>query len=134
MLKFLLTLLKYGCPILLLTVPCTIVIGILAPWPVAVKALGPGWARESVLIGMSYETRFSETQSFERRTQSYVGLPSSPHAFQTVRVTQENGVVRTEEDPYGLLPVLATYGVLAVGTWWFWIRPRKELPSAPQQG
>jgi len=94
------------------------------PWPVAVKALGPGWERESVLIGVSYESRSFGTGSFERRTQSYVGLPSSPHAFRTIRVTQENGAVRTEEDPYGVLAVLATYAVLAVGTWWFWIRPR----------
>lgn len=132
MLKSLLTLLKYCCPILLLVVPCTAVIGILTPWPVATEAMGPGWAHQSVLIGMSYKYRVSGTKSFERRTQSYIGLPSSQHAFRTVRVTQENGVVRTEEDPHGLLSLLATYAVLAVGAWWFWIRPRKERSSAPQ--
>lgn len=132
MLKFLLKLLKYVCPILLITMPCVAIIGIMTPWPVAERALGPGWARESVLIGMSYESRSSGNQSFERRTQTYVGLPSSSRAFQTISVTQENGAVRTEEDPSGLLSVLATYAALAAGTWWFWIRPRKERPRSRQ--
>ena len=132
MLKFFLQLLKYACPILLIAIPCVAITGMMAPWPVAEKALGPGWARESLLIGMSYESRFSGNQSFERRTQTYVGLPTSPRAFQTIRVTQENGAVRTEEDPFGLLSLLANYAALAAGTWWFWIRPRKDRPNARQ--
>lgn len=127
--KFFLKLLKYICPILLISVPCVAITGILAPWPVAEKALGPGWARESVLIGMSYEYNFAGNQSFERRTQTYVGLPNSSRALQAVSVTQENGAVRTEEDAYGLLLALATYAALAAGTWWFWIRPHKEHSS-----
>lgn len=132
MLKFLLQLLKYACPILLITMPCVAIIGIMTPWPAAEKVLGPGWAREYVLIGMSYESRFSGNHSFERRTQTYVGLPSSSRAFKTISVTQENGAVRTEEDPSGMLSALATYAALAAGTCWFWIRPRKERPSARQ--
>lgn len=130
--KFLLTLLKYCFPIALLTVPCAALMGILTPWPIAAKAMGPEWARESVLIGVSHEYRSSGNQSYERRTQTYLGLPNSRHAFQTIRVTEENGVVRTEEDPYFLLAVLVTYAAVSVGTWWFWIRPRQGRPSEPQ--
>lgn len=130
MLNFFLNLLKYACPILLIAMPCVAITGIMAPWPVAEKALGPGWARESLLIGISYEARFSGNQSYERRTQTYVGLPTSSHAFHTVSVIRENGTVRTETDPHGLLPVLATYAILVAGTWWFWFRPRKERASA----
>jgi hypothetical protein len=128
MLKFLLKLLKYACPILLIAMPCVAVIGMMAPWPVAEQALGPKWARKAVLIGTSYESR---GQSFERRTKTYVGLPSSTRRFQTVSVIQENGAVRIEENPIGLLSVLANYAALAAGTWWFWIRPGKKMQGAP---
>lgn len=132
MLKFFLKLLKYACPVLLITMPFVAVIGMMMPWPVAEKELGPGWAREAVLIGMSRESRFSGGQSFERRIQTYVGLPGSSRAFHTVSVIQENGAVRIEEDSSGLLSVLATYAALAAGTWWFWIRPRKKMLGALQ--
>jgi hypothetical protein len=121
--KFFLQLVKYACAILLIVIPCVAIIGIIAPWPVAENALGPGWAHKSVLVGVSYESQFSGNRSFERRTQTYVGLPSSQRAFQTVSVIQENGAVRTLENPYGLLWLLATYAALAAGTWWFWIHP-----------
>lgn len=127
MLTFLLKVLKYTCPILLFTMPCVAVIGIMMPWPVAEQALGPGWARKAVLIGTSYESR---GHSFERRTQTYLGLPNSTRAFQTVSVTQENGAVRIEENPLGCLSLLANYAALAACTWWFWIRPRKKMFGA----
>lgn len=128
MLKFFLNLLKYSCPILLITMLCVAITGIMAPWPVAEKALGPGWAQESLLIGMDYESRFSGSHFYERRTQRYVALPNSPRAFQTISVTQENGAIHTKEDPNGLLSALGTYAFLVAGTWWFWIRRRKERP------
>jgi hypothetical protein len=130
MLKLFLQLLKYACPILLVTIPCLMIIGFMAPWPVAEKALGPGWGRQSVLIGLSYTSEFSEDQSLERRTQTYLCLPGSSRAFRIIRVIQENGTVRTEEDPDGLLTLLlllANYAALAVVTWWFWIRRGKEV-------
>lgn len=127
MLKFLLKLLKYACPILLVTMPFVAVVGMVMPWSVAEHALGPEWTRKAVLIGTSYESR---GKSFERRTQTYVGLPGSSRVFQTVSVIQENGAVRIEEDPIGLLPVLANYAALAAGTWWFWMRPRKKTKGA----
>lgn len=130
MFTLVLKLLKYACPILLITMPLVSVMGMMAPWPVAEKALGPRWAREAVLIGMSHESRFSGGQSFERRIQTYVGLPSSSRAFRTVSVIEENGAVRIEEDPSGLLSVLSAYAALAAGTWWFWIRPRKKMLGA----
>jgi len=130
--NYFLQLLKYICLILLITIPCVAITGIMAPWPVAERALGPGWAHESVLIGMSSESRSSGDQSHHRRTQIYLGLPSSPHAFRTISVTEENGAVRTEEDPLGLLSMVAIYATLAVGNWWFWIRPRKKRPGAHQ--
>lgn len=129
MLKFLLKLLKYACPILLITIPFVAVVGMVTPWSVAEQALGRGWARNAVLIGASYESR---GQSFERRTHTYVGLPNSSRPFQTVSVVQENGAVRIEEDPIGLLSVLVNYAALAAGTWWFWMRPRKKMPGALQ--
>lgn len=132
MLEFFLKILKYACPVALLAVPCVAVMGVVAPWPVAEKALGPGWERQSLLLGTSYESRVYGDETYERRTQIYLGLPNSPYAFQTMSVTQENGVVRTENDRYGLLSVLASYAVVAFGTWWFWIRPRKKRPSARQ--
>jgi hypothetical protein len=124
MLKFLLKLLKYACPILLITMPFVAVVGMVTPWSVAEQALGPGWARKAVLIGASYESR---GQSFERRTQTYVGLPSSSRAFQAVSVIQEDGAVRIEENPISLLSLLANYAALAAGTWWFWMRSRKKM-------
>jgi hypothetical protein len=124
MLKFFLNILKYVCPLLLITVPCVAVVGSMAPWAVAEQTLGPGWTRKAVLIGISYE---SHGQSFERRTQTYIGLPSSKRVFQTVSVIQENGAIRIEENPIGLLWVLANYAAIAACTWWFWIRPRKKM-------
>jgi hypothetical protein len=129
MLKFLLKLLKYACPILLITMPFVAVVGMVTPWSVAEQALGSGWARKAILIGTSYESR---GQSFGRRTQTYVGLPSSSRAFQTVSVIQENGAVRIEENPISLLSLFANYAALAAGTWWFWIRPRKNMLGALQ--
>jgi hypothetical protein len=130
MLDFFLKLLKFICPVALIAGLCVTLVGVMAPWPVAETALGPGWARESLLIGASYEFRSSENRSYERRTQTYVGLPNSSRAFQAIRITQENDTVRTEEVPNGLLSALATYGALAAGTWWFWIRPRMNRGRA----
>ena len=132
LLEFFLKLIKIACPIALLTLPCVAIMGVTTPWPVAEKALGPAWARNSLLIGTSSESRVYGDQSYERRTQTYIGLPDSRHAFQIVSVTQENGAVRTEVDPYGLLSVLASYAAVAAGTWWFWIRPRNKGPSVRQ--
>lgn len=113
----------------MITMPFVAVVGMLTPWSVAEQALGPGWQRKAILIGASYESR---GQSFKRRTQTYLGLPSSSRAFQTVSVVQENGTVRIDEDPIGLLSVLANYAALIAGTWWFWMRPRKKMPGALQ--
>jgi hypothetical protein len=123
MTDLLLRLLKYACPLLLLVLPCVIAFGLIAPWPVAVKELGSGAASGALLIGASYESRFSGSTSYEKREQTYALLPG----LRTVTVIQENGVVRTEEDPNGLLSVTAIYALLGVGTWWFWFRSKKQV-------
>lgn len=133
MLNYFQKILKYACPIFLISVLYVAITGIMAPWTVAEKVLGPRWEREYVLIGTSYEFRSSENDSFERRTHTYVGLPSSPRPLQTLRVIQENGAVRIEEEPYGLLSLLLLYAGLAFGTWWFWIGSRRQRSSGDKK-
>jgi hypothetical protein len=124
-------LVKYGCPASLAVLLCVAITGLVAPWPVAEQALGSGWARESVLIGASYRSRFSGDQSYERRTRSYLGLPGSARAFRIVTVVQENGAVRVEEARFGLVPLLAGLAALLAATCWSWCRPRGNRRHRP---
>lgn len=119
----LLRLLKFVCPLFLVVLPCVMAFGLISPWPVAVKALGSGSSSGALLIGASYESRFSGNTSYEKREQTYALLPG----LKTVTVIQENGEVRIEEDPHGLFSAIAIYALLGIGTWWFWLRPNKQV-------
>ncbi|WP_431286277.1 hypothetical protein [Roseateles chitinivorans] len=120
MLKFLLTILKYACPLLVAAQPIIGAVGVIAPWSVAQEALGPVTARDAVLISGAYRGHSSGTVTRERREQTYVVLPT----LKTITVIEEDGQVRTEEEAYGLVGNLVSYSMLCFGTWWFWFRKR----------
>lgn len=118
MLKHILTILKFTCPGLTAVLPCLVIVGMLSPWPVAQTALGPDSTRGALLIGWQYNYHAAGADSHERREQTYALLPT----LKTVTVIQEDGGVRTEDDPNGLISALAGYACVLFGTWWFWLR------------
>ncbi|VVD75932.1 hypothetical protein PEP31012_00838 [Pandoraea eparura] len=118
MFKYLPTILKYACPLLVAVLPCLIAIGILSPWSVAQTALGPSATRDALLIGWSYNYRASGAITHERREQTYAVLPT----LKTITVIQEDGNVRIEEKSNGLLAALVGYACVLFGVWWFWFR------------
>lgn len=120
MIKFLSTLLKYACPLLVVALPCVMAVGAMSPWSVAQQALGPSAARETVLIGWSYRAQSSGTVTRQRREQTYAVMPT----LKTITVIEEDGQVRIEEEAHGLVAALASYALVCFGTWWFWFRRR----------
>jgi len=118
MFKYLLTILKYACPPLAALLPCLVVVGMLSPWPVAETALGSSAAGGALLIGWEYSAHTSGAESHERREQIYAVMPT----LKTITVIQEDGNVRTEDDPKGLISAFAGYASVLFGTWWFWLR------------
>ena len=112
------TILKFLCPLFVAMLPCMIAMGFLSPWPVAQTALGPSAMRGALLVGWSYKFQSAGLVRHERREQLYAVLPT----LKTINVIQEDGDVRTEEEPNGLLRVLALYACLLFGVWWFWFR------------
>lgn len=120
MIKFLSTILKYACPLLIVALPCVMAVGAMSPWSVAQEALGPSAARETVLIGWSYRAQSSGTVTRQRREQTYAVMPT----LKTITVIEKDGKVRTEEEAHGLVGALASYALVCFGTWWFWFRKR----------
>jgi len=124
MFKFKSKLLKYLFPFLLIAIVGVEIFGFISPWEPAEKVLGPELARSSLLIGAQYNHRSSNDKSYDYiyRKQTYILFPGSLTTMKTFSVVQENGNVRTEENPLGLIVfILACIG-LGVGTWWYWIR------------
>lgn len=128
MIKFLSTILKFACPLLVVAFPCMVAVGMLSPWSVAQQALGPAATHGTLLVGWSYSIHSSGPVNRERREQTYAVMPT----LKTITVIQEDGNVRTEEDADGLLTSLASYACVLFGTWWFWFRrdPAESAKSA----
>ena len=118
MVKFLSTILKYACPLLVVAFPCVMAASMLSPWPVAQEALGASATRGTVLVGWSYSVKSSGAVTRKRREQTYAVVPT----LKTITVIQEDGNVRTEEDANGLVMTLVSYACVVFGAWWFWFR------------
>jgi hypothetical protein len=57
MIKFLSTILKYACPLVVVAFPCGMAVDMLSPWAVAHEALGPSAKRVTVLVGWSHSVK-----------------------------------------------------------------------------
>lgn len=130
-LKLLRWVLKISLPIALLAGLLSPLYGHLVRWPPAEQALLRYQGQVAVMVGASYR-RHSMTSgqgvaSSVYRERVYILFPSIFAEPKTVIVNQTNEEpYKISEDQNGVYRLLATYCLLLVGTWWFWLRKPAE--------
>jgi hypothetical protein len=126
-LRFLRSILKILLPFALLACLVTPLFGYLARWTPADEALSRYKNETAVMVGGSYR---SYTASSDRevttsvyRERVYMLFPSMLSEPKTVTVSQQNDEpYKTSEDQNGVFNLLAMYGLILFGVWWFWLR------------
>ena len=113
------SLLKYCLPILLAAAPLLALYGAIAkPVPAAISETFPD--KYAVLVGLTKSCADSCTSS-----SSYALFPS---AMVVSAVTGPDGTTKVHRDPTGLVGLLLSYGLCALGTWWLW-RGKRTPPN-----
>nr|WP_156133551.1 hypothetical protein [Massilia sp. JS1662] len=101
--------------------------GYLVHWTPADEVLARYKNETAVMVGGSYRSRIStsgkEMKTLIYRERVYVLFPSMLREPKTVTVSQRNDEpYKTSENRNGVLNLLAMYGFLLFGIWWFWLR------------
>jgi hypothetical protein len=101
--------------------------GYLVHWNPADEALSRYKAETAVMVGGSYQSNTSisdkETKTSVYRERTYILFPFMLSEPKTVTVSQQNDEpYTTSEDRNGVLNLLAIYGLILFGNWWFWVR------------
>jgi hypothetical protein len=126
-LRFLRTLLKFLLPLALLACLLAPLFGYFVHWNPADEALSRYKTEMAVMVGGSYQSNTSisdkETRTSVYRERRYVLFPSMLSEPKTVTVSQQNDEpYKISEDRNGVVHLLAMYGLILFGNWWFWMR------------
>ncbi|MCS0632961.1 hypothetical protein NX786_26860 [Telluria mixta] len=133
--KSLRSILRIALPFALLACLVTPLFGYLVHWAPADEALSRYKDETALLVGGRYRSYMASSN--QKRTTSvyrervYVLFPSMLREPKTVTVSQKNDEpYRVSEEKNGVFKLLAMYGLILFGTWWFWLRkPAKTEPS-----
>jgi hypothetical protein len=125
--RFLRSILKILLPFALLGCLVTPLFGYLVRWTPADEVLARYKNETAVMVGGIYRSRTStsgkEVKTSVYRERVYVLFPSMLSEPKTVTVSQQNDEpYKTSENRNGVLNLLAIYGLILLGTWWFWLR------------
>ena len=116
-------LLKFGMPAFLILVPVLAVHGWLSPWPPASSGLAQFAGQSPILVGASYQSRYSTQSHYVMSSRSYVLFPAVLSDPKLVNFTQENGgAASVSESRAGFWFHLLWLLACGVATWWFWFR------------
>jgi hypothetical protein len=125
--RFLRSILKIVLPFALLGCLVMPLFGYLVRWTPADEVLARYKNETAVMVGGSYRSRTSTSgkkmKTSVYRERVYVLFPSMLSEPKTVTVSQQNDEpYKTSENRNGVLNLLAMYGLILFGTWWFWLR------------
>jgi len=125
--RFLRSILKILLPFALLACLVAPFFGYLVRWAPADEVLARYKTETAVMVGGSYQSYTSisdkETKTSVYRDRVYVLFPSMLSEPKTVTVSQQNDEpYKTSENRNGVLNLLAMYGLILFGNWWFWVR------------
>lgn len=131
-------LLKFGMPAYLLLVPVVAVYDWMSPWPPASTGLAQYSDQSAILVGASYQSRYSTQSQYVRSSRSYIIVPSVLDDPKIVTFAQENGQATTAvESRSGFWFLLAWLFACGIGTWWLWFRrvpPNNSFKPKPLRG
>jgi hypothetical protein len=101
--------------------------GYLVRWAPADEALVRYKTDTAVMVGGSYRSYTAisdkETKTSVYRDRVYLLFPSILREPKTVTISQQNEEpYQISEDRKGVLNLLAMYGLILFGNWWFWLR------------
>ena len=114
---------------MVVSLPASILYGVLVPWRVADDALVEYRAFSKVLIGASFSWRSENGDQFEKISRTYLLIPRSLSFPNTVTVTSTNGKVDVASSYARTIGVLFAYVLAVLGSWWFWLRPPKQVSA-----
>jgi len=115
--------LKYGMPLSLLLVFVLAIYGWLSPWVPIQGALNSYVGQTPVLVGASYQARYTGTESTVSISRSYVMLPDVFIHPKLITFSQHNSdPIAVTQSRSGLILLLAWWLLCMFGIYWFWMR------------
>jgi hypothetical protein len=130
--------LKFGMPLSLLLVPALAIYGSLTPWPPIQSALDRYAGQTPLLVGASYQARYTDTGNTVSASRSYVMIPSVFSDPKLVTFSQHNqGQVVVAQSRSGLFFLIGWWVLCLLGIWWFWLRrvpPNNSFKPNPLRG
>ena len=130
--------LKFGMPLSLLLAPILAIYGWTAPWAPIQPALGRYAGETPVLIGASYQARYTRSGSTVSASRSYIMVPGVLSDPQLITFTQLNQEPVAVTQSRACLALMVAWWTLCIfGTWWFWLRrvpPNNSFKPNPLRG
>ena len=120
--RWFLFVLKAGSILSTLGLLALVTYGHFSPWQVADDALTQFRGSPRLLVGIAYEFQSIDGHTTERRSQTYVVLPTALQTLSTVEVTKDERGVHVEDQPFGFLVIVLVFVFGLGGLWRFFVR------------